>query len=422
VRIVYLHQYFNTPAMAGGTRSYEVARRLVAMGHEVHIVTSRRDGPPPAGGRPWVRTREDGIDVHWLPVPYSNSMSHRERLGAFARFAWSAGSKAASLGGNVIFATSTPLTIALPAVRAARRNRIPMVLEVRDLWPEVPIAMGALRGVVPIAAARWLERFAYRHARRIVALSPEMRAGIVRAGFPAERVSVIPNASDVDLFDVGPAPGRALRQRHAWLQDRPLVLYAGTLGPLNGVGYLARLAAEIAPLDPDVRFVVIGAGKEESLIRRTAARLGVLQRTFFMLPSIPKVEIPAWMSAADITVSTVIDRRELWANAANKVFDSFAAAKPIAINHEGWLADLFRETGAGVVLHATDFQSAASGLLGALRDQEWRARAVLAARSLAYGRFHRDRLAAQLASVLVEALEEVAARSRAWMPMTVSSC
>jgi glycosyltransferase involved in cell wall biosynthesis len=423
VRIVYLHQYFNTPAMVGGTRSYETARRFVAMGHEVHIVTSRRDGSPSAGGRHWVRTREDGIDVHWLPVPYSNSMGHRERLRAFARFAWSAGSKAASLGGNVIFATSTPLTIALPAVRAARWNRIPMVLEVRDLWPEVPIAMGALRGPVSIAAAHWLERFAYRHAARIVALSPEMRAGIVRAGYPAERVSVIPNACDVELFDVGPEPGRALRQRHAWLQDRPLVLYAGTLGPLNGACYLARLAAEIAPVAPDVRFVVIGTGKEERLIRTTAARLGVLKRSFFMLPSLPKTEIPAWMSAADITMSTVTDRRELWANSANKVFDSFAAAKPIAINHEGWLADLLRETSAGLVLHAQDFRSAATRLLAALGDRQWLARAATAGRSLAQGRFHRDQQAAQLEAVLREAVGEVVEGPRAWMPVTrVPSC
>ncbi len=403
LRIVYLHQYFNTRTMVGGTRSYEMARRLVSRGHAVHLVTSRRD-PPADAPRRWFETDEDGIHVHWLPVPYSNRMDYRQRLEAFARFAWWAGSKAASLRGDLVFATSTPLTIAFPAARAAWQQRVPMVLEVRDLWPEVPIAMGALRGRLSIAAARWLERFAYRHATHVVALSPGIKAGIVRTGYPAERVSVIPNASDVDLFDIGPGPGRALRQRHAWLGDRPLVVYTGTLGPLNGVGYLAHVAAAAARLDPDICFVAIGEGKEEGLVRQLAADLGVLDVNFYLLPSAPKTEIPAWLSAADVATSVVRDRPALWANCANKVFDAFAAGKPIAINHQGWFADLIRETGAGLVLPATDVGAAAAGLARAVRDRAWLARAGAAARRLAHERFHRDQLVSQLEGVLQAAV------------------
>ena len=170
LKIVYLHQYFNLPSDAGGTRSYEMARRLVAWGHEVHMVASSRDAEPNwrCG---WRETEESGIHVHWLPVPYSNAFSYAARTRAFFEFAWGAELKAASLEGDVVFATSTPLTIALPAVYAARRKQIPMVFEVRDLWPELPIAMGALRRPLLIAAARCLERFAYRNSAHIVALS-----------------------------------------------------------------------------------------------------------------------------------------------------------------------------------------------------------------------------------------------------------
>lgn len=404
MRIVYLHQYFNTLEMIGGTRSYEMARRLAAMGHEVHMVTSRRD-PDPAFPRGWSSTVEDGVHVHWLAVPYSNLMSYRRRLRAFARFAWSAGTKAARLGGDVVFATSSPLTIALPAVRAARAGRIPMVLEVRDLWPEVPIAMGALRGRLPIAAARWLEGFAYRNAAHIVALSPGMKAGIAARGYPAERVTVIPNACDIELFDVGSAPGLALRQRHRWLGTRPLIVYTGTLGHVNGVVYLAQVAAELRSIDPEICVAVIGEGCEQDLVRNVAERLGVLGRNFFMLPSAPKAEMPAWLSAADIATSVVIDRRALWANSANKVFDAFAAAKPAAINHEGWLAELIRESGAGLVLHATDVPGAAASLARAIRDSQWLTHAGAAARRLARERFHRGRLAATLEQVLVRAAD-----------------
>jgi glycosyltransferase involved in cell wall biosynthesis len=403
VRVIYLHQYFNTHT--GGTRSYEMARRLAAKGYDIQLVTSDRNGGRPRTGRGWYQTREAGIDVHWLPVPYSNRMGHWARIRAFARFALFASHKAASLGGDVVFATSTPLTIAAPAVYAARRNRIPMVFEVRDLWPTVPIAVGALRTAPAIAAARWLERFAYRHAARVVALSPGIKEGVLATGYPEDRVSVIPNACDFDIFDVGPVAGRELRRHHRWLGQRPLVVYAGTLGAVNGVSYLARLAAESAQLDADVCFVVVGDGKEEATVRRTADELGVLNRNFFLLPSVPKHTVAEWLSAADLATSLFIDLPELRANSANKVFDALAAGRPVAINYEGWQAELFRETGAGFVLDPRDYRAAAGRLIAAVRNSQWLARAGAAARRLARTQFDRDTLTAQLERVLRAAVE-----------------
>jgi hypothetical protein len=125
MKIIYLHQYFNTPAMRGSTRSYELARRLVRMGNEVHMVTSERQ--PDGTARGWRETDESGIHVHWLPVPYSQKMSYPDRMRAFGSFAVSSAQRAAQLGGDVVFATSTPLTIAVPGIAASRWNRRPMV-------------------------------------------------------------------------------------------------------------------------------------------------------------------------------------------------------------------------------------------------------------------------------------------------------
>jgi glycosyltransferase involved in cell wall biosynthesis len=399
MRILYLHQYFTTPQMTGGTRSYEIARRLVNHGHEVDMVTSSRD-PSPDAGRGWTETDEAGIRVHWLPVPYSNHMSYRDRLAAFARFAFAAARKASRLRADVVYATSTPLTIAIPAIRAARAQGVPMVFEVRDLWPEVPIAIGALRNPAAIAAASWLERVAYRNAAHVVALSPGMRDGVVAAGYPASRVTIIPNSCDRDLFDVGPERGLAIRAQYAWLRERPMVLYAGTLGLVNGVGYLARVAAEVARTDSEIRFVVLGGGREEEMVRRIAASLGVLDVNFFMLPSAPKASIPAWLSAATIATSVCIDIPVVWANSANKFFDTLAAGRPVAVNYGGWQADVLRESGAGLVLDR-DPAVAARELTRAISDTEWLQRASAAARHLAAGRFDRDRLTDQLEQILL---------------------
>lgn len=397
MRIIYLHQYFVTPDMAGGTRSFEMARRLVHVGHEVHVVTT---SSKPTEKNGWYETDESGIKVHWLPVPYSNAMSYRDRIMAFMRFAFSSAIKAASLNGDAIFASSTPLTIALPGIYASLWKRIPMVFEVRDLWPEIPIAIGVLRDPVSKALARFLEWLAYHCSAHVVALSPGMAEGVKRRGISQSRITVIPNSCDSELFDVPAAYGDEFRAKHEWLGKRPLVVYAGTIGFINGLEYFVKLAKRVSEFDPEIRFLVVGKGKEERKVKETAESLGVLNRIFFMIPQIPKREMPYVLSAADVTTSFVINLKELWPNSANKFFDSLAAGKPIAINHEGWQADIIRRTGAGLVLDPVDIDKSAELLLQAIKNRDGLEKAGLAARKLAREEFSRDELAKRLANVL----------------------
>jgi glycosyltransferase involved in cell wall biosynthesis len=402
MRILYLHQYFKLPSDPGGTRSFEMARRLVAAGHRVFMLTSDPRGR--SAGPGWRVTHEAGIEVHWLPVAYSNRMSYLKRMQAFVRFAVGASFRAAAIPADVVFATSTPLTIALPGVYAARKQKIPLVFEVRDLWPELPIAVGALKGVM-IPPALWLEKFAYRHAERVVALSPGMRDGVARSGFPAARIHVIPNSADLDLFGVPEEAGRGFRDSRAWLQDRPLVLYTGTLGRINGVGYLAELAAETRKINPEIRFLVVGEGAEEELVRRRARELGVYERNFFMMQPLPKKEMPALLSAASVAVSLFIDLPEMWANSANKFFDALASGTPVAINYRGWQAELLEKHGAGIVLPAGNIPGAAAELTDLLAASRRLQNAALAARRLAETRFDRNRLAQQLEALLREVVQ-----------------
>lgn len=389
--------------MTGGTRSYDLAKRLVGAGHEVHVVTTWSKATEKHN---WFETEESGIKVHWLPIPYSNSMSYRDRIISFIRFAFSSASKAASLNGDVIFATSTPLTIALPGIYASVRRKIPMIFEVRDLWPEIPIAVGALRDPISKGMARFLEWIAYHASAYIVALSPGMAEGVMRRGIPESHVTVIPNSCDLELFDVPPQYGDEFRAKHEWLGTRPLVVYAGTMGFINGVGYLAELAKRVSELDPEIRFLVVGKGKEERKVKEKAESLGILNKIFFMIPAIPKREIPYLLSASDITTSFIIDMKELWANSANKFFDSLAAGKPIAINHEGWQADLLRKTGAGLILDPVNIDKSARILIQALNDKAWYEKATLAAKKLARDEFSIDVHAKRLETVLQNVVDE----------------
>jgi glycosyltransferase involved in cell wall biosynthesis len=405
MNIVYLHQYFKTPFQPGGTRSYEFARRLVQRGHTVHMVTSIRQ--PQGSQRGWQESTVAGIHVHAIPVPYGNVMSYRQRIAAFLRFAYHAAGSAARLAPDIVFATSTPLTIALPGAYVAWRCRVPMVFEVRDLWPEMPIALGVIRGKVPIAAARWLERFAYRNAARVIALSPGMRDGVVASGYPSERVSVIPNSCDLDLFTVPSASAQAFRSTLPVANGCALVTYAGSLGTLNGVGYLAQIAAEYRKLDAkEASFLVVGDGRERSSIEALASELGVLNSSFHILGQLPKAEIPLLLSATDVATSLFIDLPEMRKNSANKFFDALASGTPIAINYEGWQADLLRKSGAGLVLPADDPPAAAQLLATFLADRDRLAQAGQAARHLAETRFSRDLLSKEFERVLLLAAEE----------------
>jgi len=293
--------------------------------------------PAPPGG---------GIVEHFLPTRYSNHLAYGARIKAFARFAVGASRVAARIPHDVVFASSTPLTVAIPGIYAARRRRSPMVFEVRDVWPEVPIAMGALRSPAARWAATWLEAQAYRHSSEIVALSPAMSESI-RRRFPDARVTVIPNNCDLAEFADADRAGERLRAETPWLGDRPMVLYAGTIGLANGVDYVVRMAARLSTIDPEIRVVVMGDGAKRDEVRALAQGLGVLDRTLFLPPAVMRRDAVAWFGACDLALSTFLNLPALSANSPNKVFDALAAGRPIAVNNGGWVAELITEHEAG---------------------------------------------------------------------------
>jgi glycosyltransferase involved in cell wall biosynthesis len=377
MRILYLHQFFVTRAGVGGTRSFEFARRFVARGHAVRMVTA-------GGGR---RT-EEGIDVVGVRGGYSDyvratATTYPRRMLAFARFAL--GATAAALRGprpDVIYATSPPLTMALPAVAASLRWRAPLVFEVRDLWPEAPIQMGALRNPLLQGGARALERFAYRHARRIVALSPGIRDGVVVAGGAPGKVALVPNASDLDLFRPAPAP------------ERFRVSYFGTMGEANDLSAVIDAARRL----DDVEFVLMGDGKRRAELERAAPA-----NVAFPGPARGKRQVAELAAASSACLTVFKDVPVLATNSPNKLFDTFAAGRPAIVNMDGWMRRLVEDNDAGVYVRAGDAGDLAAKIAW-LRDHPERAQRMgRNARALAEREFDRERLAARALAVLEEA-------------------
>ncbi len=396
MNVLYLHQYFVEPTGSGGTRSYEFARRLVDDGHEVRMVTSTAMlGDDRTTGASVERFEIDGIEIAAIDVAYGNRMGTARRLLAFGAFALRSVREA--LRGprpDVIVATSTPLTIIIPGAIAKLRHRAPLVFEVRDLWPAVPIDMGYLSSPLIRWPAQLLERFAYRIADSIIALSPGMADG-VRAGAPeGTDVTIVPNASDLERFD---------RPEGASLPDGwpdgagTTVLYAGTLGRANDVGWLADVAAEL-PSDSDVRFVIIGDGAERaSIVERVAANRSAADRITVLDPA-AKQDMPAVLLATDLALSLFAPFATLETTSPNKLFDALAAGRAAAINYGGWQQTLLESDRCGVRLDRESAAAAAQldelARSGSLREMGQRARQV------AEREFSRDALYERWSGVL----------------------
>lgn len=401
MHILYLHQYFVPPDGSGGTRSFEMARRLVAAGHRVTLITSSAFFPSHYTFDNKTTFLEiEGIQLRIIDIPYSNRLSYASRMLAFIRFALLSAMEVVRADNvDVVFATSTPLTIAIPGVIAKRKHKCPMVFEVRDLWPEMPIAIGALRNPLVIKIARMLENWAYSNSDHIIALSPGMKNGVVQTDYPEPKVSVVPNSCDVALFRTPSFNDTEFWDRYPFLKGGPLIAYTGTFGLINGVDYLVDIAAEMAKINPSVRFVIAGDGKQKHQVLAHARNRGVLEKNFWIIPPVPKKEIPNLLSVTTVATSVVVDLPELWHNSANKFFDALAAGRPIMINHAGWQAEVLTSTGAGLVVPPSDPSVAASMLHEFISDTERLKNAEIAAANLAINVFDRDLLFESLHNV-----------------------
>ena len=403
LKIIYLHQYFNTPDMSGGTRSYEMAKRMVSAGHEVHMVTSLREEQKQHTD--WFTTDEAGIKVHWYPVPYSNNMSYFQRIKAFFSFAFAAKKKAASLQGDVVFATSTPLTIALPAGFTSRKLKVPMVFEVRDLWPEMPIAMGVLKNPIAIYLAKKLEVWAYKNSSAIVALSPGMKQGVTKTGFAEDKVVVIPNGSDNNEFSNDQELAQSFLSNRPWLEGAPLLIYAGTFGRVNGVDYIVHVAKKLKEINSNVKILLVGEGAEKDNAISLAKKLDVFESIVFFENALPKKEMPALFNAATMTSNLVIDLPEARANSANKFFDSLAAGKPILLNHAGWMDEVISHYDCGISAWSKNLKEVAITLDQKMNDEKWLTKAGHSAKKIAMKYFDRDKLASDLLLILASIVE-----------------
>jgi glycosyltransferase involved in cell wall biosynthesis len=405
MNILYLHQYFVTRSEVGGTRSYEFARYLVNQGHRVTIVTSA-SGRQPVVAEHASRKSVDGIEVVEVQAGYE-ALLHGTALGYLARtFAFIKFAIASSLvvlrqpKPDVVFATSTPLTIGIPALAASWFHKAPLVFEVRDLWPEAPIQLGAIRNLLIIKALQWFERTIYRHSSHVVALSPGMREGVIAAGVSPARVSMIPNASDLELFSPQ-VDGSEFRSRLG-LNGQFVCSYFGAMGEANDLSQVVEAAKYLhEKREKDIAFVLHGKGKRRSELESFCRAHG-LKNVIFSDPIPDKHAIARLAAASDACMTIYKNIPILYTCSPNKLFDTLAAGRPAIVNSPGWLKELVESNEVGLYAHPGDGAHLAE-CVRYLRDNPEITKTYGAnARRLAEQQFDRSKLAAQLLRVFEE--------------------
>jgi glycosyltransferase involved in cell wall biosynthesis len=395
-----VHQAFASKDDPGGTRHYELGKRLVSQGQrftvvasDVNYVTGKRSAEK---ARLFAESTEDGICVIRAYTYPAWHKSYIARVFSFLSFMVTGvigGLKADTP--DVVMGTTPPIFQSLSAWFLAFVRRRPFLLEVRDLWPEFAIDIGLLKNPVLIAGARGLESFLYRRADHLLVNSPAYRDYMISKGISADKISVIANGVDPGMFDPVARGGDLRRQWN--LEDKFVVTYAGAIGMANDLDVLIR-AAELIKNREDVHILIVGDGKERSRLGRLASSLGLTNVLF--TGALPKSQMPTVLAASDACVAILRNIKMFTTTYPNKVFDYMAAGRPTILAIDGVIRTVIEQAEGGVFVPPGDAAQLAAAILEMASDPTGAREKGRKARSFVVQHFNRDDHARELSDLI----------------------
>ena len=373
MHIAYVSQYFPPEMGAPAARVYELSREWVKQGHKVSVVTGFANHPTgvKAPADQWRVTRRestDGIDVVRCYVWATANKGIGKRMISYAIFMLSAMLVGAIRvrSPNLVIASSPQLLCGLAGYVLAKRFGVPFVLEVRDLWPESILAVEAMKQNYMVRGLKRLALFLYRTAALIVTVGDGYKREIhERYGIPLERMQVVPNGIDVDLF----VPGRrenAIRQQYGW-GDRFVVLYVGTHGMAHALHVVLDAAEQLRSHD-DILFVFVGEGAEKENLIRLASKKRLSNVQF--IDQQPRPRVPLFYAACDVGLVALRDTKLFQSVLPSKIFEYLGMAKPILMSVDGESRRLLEDAGAGWYVPPEDSSALCDAVLEAFRNQD----------------------------------------------------
>jgi glycosyltransferase involved in cell wall biosynthesis len=359
VKILYVSQYFPPEMGAPAARAAELAQHWAAAGHDVSILTGFPNHPTGVIPPEWrgrsrrliYRETNGGVEIFrtWLwPLP--NRKPH-ERMRNYASFCLSAGLRGLALRRpDVIIATSPQLLVGLSGWWLAFTKRVPFVLEVRDLWPESLIAVGAGD------AHSWLHKslsavadFLYQRSDHIVVVSPAFKEYLIKhRRIQPEKISIVQNGVETRLFAPSSADANHCLRKRIGAEGKFLVCYVGTMGWAHGLDTLLDAASELQTQSPNVVFMLIGEGADKERIKSSAQSRGLTNLRFF--DQQPRETIPAFISAADACLALLKKTDVFKTVIPTKMLEFMSCARPVILGVDGQARQMVEEAGAGIVI------------------------------------------------------------------------
>ncbi len=383
MRVLFLSHYFPPEVNAPASRTYEHCKQWVRDGHEVTVVTCAPNHPRGKvyeGYRNRLVQREDkeGIRVVRVWTYVTANEGFFKRTLNYISFMVSSILIAPWLPqADVVVTTSPQFFNGLAGYFVSRLKRIPWVLEIRDLWPESILVVGAIRNKTIIRLLEWIELFAYRKADRIVPVTDAFKRYMVKKGIPAEKIEVIKNGADLSFFKeiTGPNPVAV----ELGLQGKFVASYFGTHGMAHCLETMLHSARELKQRE-DIVILLVGDGAErQSLL---AMRDKMALPNVIMLDQQPKEKMPYLWAISDVSL-VLLKKSELFTTVIpSKIFESMAMEKPIILGVEGESAGIIKDAEAGFCIEPQNSQQLAERVLELYENRE------LAARLGANGRRH----------------------------------
>lgn len=394
MKIVYIHQYFVTPQEPGGTRSYWISKELVKRGHEVTMITSIEGNRHKPG-----KTNIDGIDVVYIENPYDNSFSPLQKIWSFVKFIFKSTVEASKEKNvDLVFATSTPLTVGAVALFLRFYKGWRYVFEVRDLWPEFPIQIGAVKNPLLIWILRKFERCIYKHSEHVIALSPGMQEGVIQAGTSPEKTSMVPNMSKPDLFYPHEKSKETI-EKFGIDTNKFNVIHFGSMGKANGLEYIINAAIILkSQNEQDVNFIFLGEGATQPKLEKMV-RDNNLDNVQF-LGNHKLATVVEIVNCCDASITSFMNLPILKTNSPNKLFDSLSAGKPIIVNSAGWTKEMVEQNNCGFYVDVEKPEELAEKLVKYKDDKELLDKWGKNARELSLKVYDKSKLSAQVADIL----------------------
>lgn len=405
MRILFLSHYFPPEVNAPASRTYEHCRAWVEAGHEALVVTNVPNHPagkiyPGYRNRLLQHHKVAGISVYRLLTFLAPNRGVVRRGLNYSFYLLMAVLAAPFLPRvDIVVSTSPQFFCGLAGYFVSRIKRVPWVLEIRDLWPESIVAVGAAR---PSLMLRWvasLARFAYRKADLVLCVTDSFRTAIMAEGIPADRIAVIKNGVDLGFYapESIPDPGSVQIPGLGDIRGKFIAAYVGTHGMAHGLDTVLEAAALMRDV-PDVLFLLVGDGaqREQLLRKRDSMQLG----NVVMLEQQPKSMMPMIWAITGASLAVLRDEPTFLSVIPSKIFESMAMQRPIILGVRGESQALVEQSGAGICIQPENARELAAAVRRLHENVEERRKMGEAGRRFVADNFDRKVLAARYLDLL----------------------